>query len=182
MFEKKFILNEDAGNNEGGTATPSGDNANAPKTFTQEEVNKIVEERINRVYSSYGVKNKDELDKVVENTKNLDAENKALKKEKMLSKFKIDDSRKEDVDIYFKGSGLEFNEENLEKVIKTHREWVVSSNEENNPASNATNENKEKTAKVVVGAEKSKTATADEELLKAEKIFGIKFKTDKVKI
>lgn len=96
------------------------------KQFTQEEVNSFVSGRLNKIYSSYGVDKKEQLDSIVEKGKKFDeiaTENLKLKKQILFNEKNIDKNREQDVEIYFKGSGQELNAENLDKALETHKEW-----------------------------------------------------------
>lgn len=122
--------------NEGGTLTPSEEKhetKQTSKTFTQEEVNQIVSGRINDIYSKYGVSSKEELDKIVglgKKYNDLSTELETTKKdlqsinEKVLiSDLGLDNEKVNDIKFYFKGKGIDFNEDNLKKELENHQEW-----------------------------------------------------------
>lgn len=105
------------------------------KTFTQDEVNNIVVERlknersksVKEVCLKYGVNTLEELDTLIEKSKNYDKEvqeHKGTKKELLFLQNDIDESRTDDIDTYFAGKGLELNQENLTKYKETHPECV----------------------------------------------------------
>lgn len=138
------------------------------KTFTQDEVNEIVKKRLDKHANSqlknYGVETQEELDgllakgreyqKLLEENERLKTENRDLVKQSLYSKYKIDESRFDDVDTYFKGKELDLTDENLANALTTHNEWV------------------KKIAQVEIGAEKQeKDLKSDEDEIRA-RIFG----------
>jgi len=109
------------------------------KTFTQDEVNDIVSKRLEKekgksltngikeVCTKYGVNTIEELDEIVNKSKDYDNiynANKNAQKELLFLKNDIDNSRYDDVLTYFNGKDLELNEDNLKKVVETHPEWI----------------------------------------------------------
>lgn len=102
------------------------------KSFSQEEVNEIVKERlkneksksITEVCKKYGVDSIEELDKLFENSKLNAKEAKEAKKNLLFRENNISDDRVNDVVAHFNGCGLDFTDENLKESIKTHPEWV----------------------------------------------------------
>ena len=146
----KKLFNEDAGNLQGGTATPNG-NEGAPTSgvnnstsstsqdesgakqevkFNQNQVNSIVGERLDRFkksfYESLGVKNDEELNALVANAKSyLDTKEElnSLRQEKLFNSQGVKLEKSEDINFYFKGKGLDLNENNLKKELETHPEW-----------------------------------------------------------
>jgi hypothetical protein len=107
----------------------------AEKTFAQSQVNEIVRERINGLYSHYGAKGKKELDEMVGKSQSFDvmkekyegiiSENSNLKERLEFLNNNIEPAKYDDVKAYFKGKELEFNDENLKKELATHPEWVI---------------------------------------------------------
>lgn len=143
------LFNNDAGEN-GGTATPNGngegnkmttsvDNKSTPSTdlnkengvkFSQDQVNSIVGERLERqkksFYESLGVKNEEELNALVASAKSYnDTKNElnSLRQEKLFNSQGVKLEKSEDITFYFKGKGLDLNEDNLKKELETHPEW-----------------------------------------------------------
>ena len=51
-------------------------------------------------------------------------ENKGLKEQITLTKNNIIPSKQDDVLTYFRGKGLELNDENLAKMLESHPEWL----------------------------------------------------------
>ena len=91
-----------------------------PKTFTQDEVNAIVKERLERQESKFlerlGIEAK-------EREGNLLSENRALRESIALIKNSVDPNREDDVRTYFKGKGIDLTEEALKEAMETHPEW-----------------------------------------------------------
>ena len=108
------------------------------RTFTQEQVNDLVRQRIDRernsTYKRYGVNDRDGLDTLItkshsydamkERYENINERNKALEQEIAFIRQNIEPSRQEDVLTYFKGKGLDFSEQALMDELRTHPEWL----------------------------------------------------------
>lgn len=122
-----------------GQETPKVENEpknveNEGKKFTQDEVNNIVVGRLNSLYNGYGAKDKAELDALFEKAKSydefktrydsLEKSHLELAEELTFIKNNINPARYDDVRAYFKGKEIVFNEENLQKEIETHNEWL----------------------------------------------------------
>lgn len=118
-------------------ATTNEDTPSVPteETFTQDRVNEIVQERLARasqkVLERYGVNNLEELDEIVKNTQNWHDEfdrvtiaNKELTKNNLFLKNNIDPAKYDDINIYFKGAELEFEEDVFSDVLAKHPEWL----------------------------------------------------------
>lgn len=107
---------------------------NEQKTFTQEQVNAFVQNRINSIYGGYGVKDKAELDGLVQKARDYDelkTRYDSLEKEHYTNSEKltfiennINPARYDDVRAYFKGKEIVFNAENLLAELETHPEWL----------------------------------------------------------
>lgn len=109
------------------------------KTFTQEQVNEFVRQRIERernsIYKRYGVNDRNELDNLVgksqaydiikERFDELTNKNNELQKEFAYLKNGVDPNKKSDIEAYFKGKELEINDENMANEINTHPEWKI---------------------------------------------------------
>lgn len=109
------------------------------KTFTQEQVNEFVRQRIERernsIYKRYGVNDRNELDNLVgksqaydiikERFDELTNKNNELQKEFAYLKNGVDPNKKSDIEAYFKGKELEINDENMANEIGTHPEWKI---------------------------------------------------------
>lgn len=116
----------------------------AQKTYTQEEVNEKIRNRLDRarksLYSRYGVEDENGLD-VMHGKANdydklsgelTDRTNKynqladtynALVEDYAFLVNDIDPAKKEDIKIYFKGKGLEIDEDTLKYELATHSDW-----------------------------------------------------------
>lgn len=129
--------------NQGGTGAPQGgtipptapapkqaDGANPPapnngngtaKTFTQEQLDEIIKDRLDKQEKSFlkklGVDNFEDIGKEIANGK-------LARQELLLSKNNIAEGRYDDVLTHFKGKGQELTDESLKEVVKTHPEWV----------------------------------------------------------
>jgi hypothetical protein len=118
----------------------NGGNENAEKrNFTQEQVNDIVRERLERannsLYKRYGVENRDGLDGLIqkanayqmmdENYVALEKERDGLREELTFMKNNINPDRYDDIRAYFKGKGLNFDQNNLTSELATHQEWLM---------------------------------------------------------
>lgn len=107
-------------------------------TYTQEKVNEIVRERLERdrksLYSRYGVEDKTGLDDLIGKALSYDvmleryekakADNKTIAEELAFVRKNINPERKADIQAYFKGKELDFSEDALEKELTTHPEWL----------------------------------------------------------
>ncbi len=130
------------------TEKENADSDKGKKLIPEDKVNSIVKKRLaennNKLYSSLGVNNKEDLEKAVSKAQSYDilekenndlkTELRSLKEEKAFKDNKIDPSRYDDIRTYFKGKELELTEESLIENIKTHPEWVIKediSKEEN---------------------------------------------------
>ena len=127
-----------------------------PKTFTQEQVNEIVRERLERTYKGYGANSKEELDALFESSKKNG-------KELAFLKNNVNPSREGDIDAYFKGKGIDFNGENLAKELSTHPEWLNQAKAE-----------EERTTIKVLGSDGRTPIPQASEKDEAAKLFGFK--------
>lgn len=152
--------------------TPQGEEIQSTM-FTQEQVNDIVRDRLKKAdakfFAKYGLDNAEALDAIVEKGKGYDEikaqmdlisnENKGLKEQITLTKNNIIPSKQDDVLTYFRGKGLELNDENLAKMLETHPEWMP---------------NKAPTTTIVeMGAEGTKANPSISEEDEALKMFGL---------
>lgn len=116
----------------------------AQKTYTQEELNEKIRVRLERarksLYQKYGVEDENGLDVMHGKAQDYDAmsneltirTNKyneladtynALVEEYAFLKNGIDPAKKEDIKFYFKGKGIDIDEDTLKYEIATHHEW-----------------------------------------------------------
>ena len=121
-----------------GEVTTEPTTNDTPKTFSQDEVNDIVRERLEKskksLYKKYGVEDSDGLDELfgkaqsygvlTERIEELRQTNASLTEELSFLKNNIDPTRYDDVRAYFKGKGLEFNADTLVTEMATHPEWI----------------------------------------------------------
>ena len=151
--------------------------AEKPKTFTQEQVNKIMRSRIERDRLSflkrYGVEDRDGLDSLIGKAQAYDimkeryeargTEIAELKEKLAFMTNNINPDREDDIRAYFKGKGLEFNEESLVNELETHPEWrnVVQV------------DNKPKTTIEVLGVEHRDRNIPETDAEKLRIIFGV---------
>lgn len=108
------------------------------KNFTQEQVNDIVRNRLekqsNTFYGRYGVGSKEELDELVGKAQSYDVMNEdyqklndnfvAMQTENAFLKNNIAPEKYEDIKAYFKGKEKAINDENLKAELESHKEWV----------------------------------------------------------
>lgn len=123
-------------------------------TFTQEQVNKMISDRLNRIYKQYGVENKEALDELIngradyetvkadydnikaeyDSVKNdydsikalndeLTASNNELAKKYAFTSRNIKPELYNDIEMYFKGKGVDINETTLDEELKSHDHW-----------------------------------------------------------
>lgn len=143
------------------------------KTFTQDELNNIVGERLERaknsLYEKHGVKNADELEALFEKAKGYEAlktERDDFAQQISFLKNNIKPDRYEDVKTYFKGKEMPFDDETLKSLLITHPEWVNKAEEKTTP---------QKTTISKLGSEQSSQPKITEKEL-AEQLFGMKFR------
>lgn len=136
----------------GNEPTGGQDGNPAEKTYTKAQINEMMQRRIAKSHEAffkrYGVKDLTELDALMgykESYDTLNAEHEKLKTErdsliaerddlatqhKDLTKryaYKvgnIDEQKIQDIETYFKGKGIDINEETLREELKTHPDWV----------------------------------------------------------
>lgn len=106
----------------------TAEKATAEKTFTQAELDSIIQSRLGKVYAKLGAKNADEFEQKLNESNSKLAETetklKQIEKETALKDNHINPDRVKDVDIWFKGTGTEFSASALTEAVKTHPEWV----------------------------------------------------------
>ena len=138
------------------------------RTYTKAEVQALMKKRVdrshNRVWDRYGVKSFEELDDILndyrsikDNYASLEARNGELMRDIALLKNNTLPEKRDDIIAYFKGSGMEFNEENLITALQTHPEWLKP----------------QQLTIESLGVEKTPAPTVDEKAI-ASKIFGTK--------
>ena len=135
----------------GKTTTSGQTGANNQQMFTKERVNELMQKRVERshqaFFNRYGVKDLKELDdlfgrsnsveglnqKIEELTKGntdlqgkfdeLTNQNRELAKKYAFTSRNIKPELYSDIETYFKGKGLDINEETLNEELKTHDSW-----------------------------------------------------------
>lgn len=124
---------------ETGKAETTGNEAKpAPDTFTQEQVNAIVKERLERdrkgTLTKLGLSDWGELESFAEKAKGYDGlSEKAKKAEESLKEASerlvflengLDPERKGDIEAILKGKGLALTDETVKAELPTHPEWA----------------------------------------------------------
>lgn len=137
-------------NNPGKKATGS-QTGGSPAMFTKERVNELMQKRIERshqaFFNRYGVKDLNELDELfskagkvdglnqqiqdlLKNSEDLqgrynelESNNRELLKKYAFTSRNIRPELYSDIETYFKGKGLDINEETLNEELKTHLDW-----------------------------------------------------------
>ena len=115
--------------------TEPQENADEGKYYTKERIEELMKKRVEQSHRSffkrYGVENLKELDDLFCNGNTLQDEvnelrtkNEELTRDIAFIRNNILPERYDDVMAHFKGSNIEFNEEQLVNLIKTHPEWV----------------------------------------------------------
>lgn len=183
------ILNENAGQDVDTATTgdeqvvneqenPETKNDEATKTFTQEQVNDFIRDRLERdrqsFFNRYGVKDRTGLDDLVGKAQSYDVmneryetmkgENSQLKEEMAFIKNNINPERYEDVKAYFKGKDLPFDTESLANELETHPEWLNVVKVDDKP----------KTTVKIVGTDGDHIPPKKDEKAEAMKLFGLK--------
>lgn len=142
---------------------PTGQGAEGAKigeALTQERVDEIVRERLDRQSRSYlkklGLESEDGIAELVKRAQSYDEltkENHGLKEAMALKDAGISQNREDDVRTYFKGKGMELTAESLGDALSTHPEWKAGNN-------------------VGIGVDKQPAAPAISEEEMAAKLFG----------
>ena len=147
------------------------------KTFTKQQVNDLMRKRIDKshkaFFTRYGVNDLEGLDALFSKSSSydeleaknkeseqkysdLETQHKDLVKRYAYKVGNIDEKKIADIETYFKGKGIDINEESLMKELVTHPDWV----------------NKVSTIQKL-GAEAA-VQTEKDEKAEAERIFGVK--------
>jgi len=141
------------------------------RTFSRDEVTRILKRRIDRyqksVFTKYGVKDASEFDSLFQKAKGYDDIVKS--KDELAEKVaflenNINPERYDDVRTYFKGKGLPFTEEGLKTALESHPEWLKQAPESAKPS-------KPTTTIRSVGTEPRSPSAKDEKEI-AKKLFG----------
>lgn len=128
---KNTNANQDVEN--GGTTNEE----NQPKTYTQEEFDKALKEKLDEARKNGFAEGQRKASKNVnEDLKNanqdlmnrlanLENELAMQKHFQTLTNLNVIESKKGDVLDLVRGKGLEINEENISKIVKDHPEWIT---------------------------------------------------------
>lgn len=102
-----------------------------PKTFTQDEVDKIVQDRLAKAYGKLGAKSAKEFDdKVAEfGKKEADTESRlnAVVEKLAFTENRIDPNRADDVRAWLKYKNQAIDSDTVAEALKTHPEWAKQS-------------------------------------------------------
>lgn len=148
-----------------------------PASFTQEQVNNFVRARLekyeNSLYKRYGVENKEGLNELFgkaqsysvmeERYNNQKVENATLREENAFLKNKVNPQKYDDIRAYFKGKGLELNNDTLINELSTHGEWL-SVDEVKSPL----------TTIQAIGTDPQMNVPKRDEKAEASRLFGLK--------
>lgn len=135
MQEENVVTADNEQENSGEAIEPQQEEE---KSFTQSQVNDIVRARLDsdrsRFYKRYGVKDRDELDNLVNKSQAYDVmsekyeqnigERDSLREEVAFLRNNIEPKRYDDIRTYFKGKNVILNNENLIAELEGHPEWV----------------------------------------------------------
>ena len=145
MEEQNFAGNQVTADQTMPESSPEQVSNPPERTFTQDQVNELMKKRVARSHSSffnrYGVKDLKELDNLFgqatgygplkekydeldKNHNDLVASNKDLTKKYGYLKCNIDESKINDIETYFKGKGIDIDENSLVAELKSHPEWA----------------------------------------------------------
>jgi len=128
---KKTEANQDVEN--GGTTNEE----NQPKTYTQEEFDKALKEKLDEARRNgfaegqrkasknvnEGLKNENQ--ELAQRLATLESEILMQKHFAKLSALNVKENNKQDVLDLLRGRGLEINEENISKIVEAHPEWII---------------------------------------------------------
>lgn len=138
-------------NNPGKKVTGDQTGKSSPAMFTKERVNELMQKRIERSHKAffdrYGVKDLKELDDLFGKANSVEGlnqqiqdlikardesaaryeelsnQNRELLKKYAFTSRNIRPELYSDIETYFKGKGLDINEETLNEELKTHLDW-----------------------------------------------------------
>lgn len=175
--EEKLLDNEQEEVQDTATETKEDEGSGTPQTFTQDQVNDFVRNRLekyqSRLYNRYGVNDKNELDELVGKSQSYDVmkekfeatqnELAQFREENSFIKNNINPEKYEDIRAYFKGKGIEFTNENLINELATHNEWLTPKQVSDKPT----------TTIQAIGNLKQESRKFDEREA-AKKLFGLK--------
>ena len=116
-------------------SNPPAEPEKPDRVFTRDEVTQILSKRLKRnnkrFYERLGIKDESEFDGYLQQRNQMateldDLKNKNLELTRTNSFLKnnIKPDKYDDIIAYFKGTGIEFNEDELLKQLATHPEWL----------------------------------------------------------
>ena len=173
--ENSGVLTDGAEKKDGeGTPKPE---SSGKKSFTQEMVDEIVRNRLERdrkaTFKRYGVEDRDGLDSLVGKSQSYDVmreryeatkvENASLREKMAFMANNINPAREDDVRAYFKGKGIEFNETNLINELATHPEWLNAVEHKGSPQTTIRS----------LGVEHAPVVRRESEEERQKRIFGV---------
>lgn len=153
-------------------------NPGEPQSFTQEQVNQIVRERLDRdrkgIYGKLGVSDDAGLEEIIKKVGDYDgfkskydalaSDNESLKEKIMFYENGVLPSREDDVRVYFKGKGVAMTSDSLKTALETHPEWLKGAE--------APSDGGKKTTVMPIGSAKSEEPKESEQEA-AAKLFGL---------
>ena len=132
--ETSVVTEQPTGQEEPATQSSSGNQSTTQpvdRTFTRDEVTQILKKRIDRYQNSvckkYGVNNLDEITSFIDKAKQYDDVIKTrdeLAETVAFLRNNINPDKYDDIKTYFKGKGLQFNEDSLKAQLESHPEWL----------------------------------------------------------
>jgi hypothetical protein len=127
------------------TGSQTGESKPVDRTFTQEQVNRLMQKRVERSHNAffnrYGVKDLAELDNLVGKSRSYDAtlqlnneweqkfndlttQHADLVKKYAFKAGNINPQKYADIETYFKGKNLAIDENSLNAELKNHPDWI----------------------------------------------------------
>ena len=127
---------------------PAAEEPIEDRTFSRADVTKILRKRLERdrkgFFEKLGIKDASELDGYLQERTQMSTEledlrnkNSELVRTNSFLKNNINPEKYDDIVAHFKGSGIEFSEEELIKQLATHPEWLNKPVVEDTPAPQA---------------------------------------------
>lgn len=156
------------------TPAPSATTVTPEKTWTKDQIVEMMKKRVarshNAFFKRYGVQDLKGLDDLFEKSKKfsemdgqfgtIQLRNSELMRENAFLRNNINPEKYDDIIAHFKGSGIDFSEEELLKALPTHQEWLKQPTVP-------------QTTITTLGAETHATPPVDE-ATRASKLLGVK--------
>lgn len=143
MEENQNITPEVGNQNVETTPTPAAEETASvqpekERTYTKAEVQDLMKRRVERshkaFFTRYGVDDLKGLDELMHKSKSysdmeseygaIQVKNSELTRENAFLRNNINPEKYEDIIAFFKGTGIDFSEEQLLEALKTHPEWL----------------------------------------------------------